>query len=168
MPSIEVDGLTFSFPSGWRVAKYDEWTYYRRYFSRLRNDIKAIDLLAIDTNRTAWLIEAKDYRRSRRTKPTDLVEEVRDKVISSIAGLMAAKFKANIRVESDMARRVTKSAQLRVVLHVEQPIRHSKLFPRPIKLADIQQKLKSALKCIDAHPRVVESIRMGTLSWTVR
>lgn len=167
MAEIAVDSLVFDFPAGWRVSKYDGWSYYRNQFSRIDQGIAAVDLVAVDVDRVLWMIEAKDYRQNRRTKPTCLASDMRSKVLSTLAGLVAAKFRANDRAESDMAIRSVKAKSLRIVLHIEQPATHSRLFPRAIKLADVQQKLKSMLRSIDAHPLVVESSRMGPLSWVV-
>lgn len=167
MSTVSVDSLVFSFPVGWRVSKYDDWSYYRNQFSKIGSGIAAVDLIAIDVNRVVWLIEAKDYRAHKRTKPSCLAGEMRNKVIFTLAGIIAAKFRANDRAECDMAIRSVKAKKLRVVLHVEQPAISSRLSPRAIKLADVQQKLRSMLKSIDAHPLVVESSSMGPLSWVV-
>jgi len=167
MPTFTVDSLVFTFPVGWRVSKYDDWAYYRNQFSKIDNGITAVDLIAVDVDKVIWMIEAKDYRLHGRTKPTCLASDMRSKVLSTLAGLVAAKFRANDRAESDMATRSVKAKKLRIVLHIEQPATNSKLFPRVIKLADVQQKLKSMLRSIDAHPLVVESSRMGPLSWDV-
>ena len=70
MTNIEVDGLTFTFPDSWKVSKYDDWAFYRNQFSKIKNGIKAVDLLAIE-NQVTWLIEVKDYRTSRREKTVD-------------------------------------------------------------------------------------------------
>lgn len=168
MAKVPVDSLVFDFPAGWRVSKYDDWSFYRNQFSRLRKGVKAVDLLVVDNSKVAWLIEAKDYRTHTRTKTTCISEEFRDKILDSLAGITSAKFNATDREEIDVARRCLKAKKLRVVLHIEQRVTGSKLFPRAIKLADIKQKLRAMLKCVDAHPLVVESSRMGSLLWTVR
>jgi hypothetical protein len=54
-----------------------------------------------------------------------------------------------------------------LILHLEQPAKHSKRFPRAINPANVRQKLRQLLKPIDAHPVVAESARMGTLEWRV-
>jgi hypothetical protein len=57
MPVIKsVDGLTFTFPDGWEVEKYDDWKYYRSHFSKQMDGIKAVDLLALGPGRVAYLI----------------------------------------------------------------------------------------------------------------
>jgi hypothetical protein len=56
---------------------------------------------------------------------------------------------------------------LRVVLHLEQPATHSKLFPRAIDPANVLMKLRQLVKAIDPHPLVVETHQMASLSWSV-
>lgn len=167
MTRIDVDGLTFDFPTGWRASKYDEWSFYRNQFARMRGAIKAVDLIA-DDGATAWFIEVKDYRTHARTKPTELGLEVHQKVFDTLAALLPASANANDADERAFARGALRLRKLRVVLHVEQPVKHSKLFPRPIDPANLKQKLRRLLKAIDAHPFVAERTRMGSLGWTVR
>ena len=58
---------------------------------------------------------------------------------------------------------------LRVVLHLEQPAKHSKLFPRAIDPADIQQKLRKLVKAIDPHPLVTEKATCpDRVPWSVQ
>ncbi|MGZ4970941.1 MAG: hypothetical protein ACXV8O_02465 [Methylobacter sp.] len=94
MQRFNVDGLNFDFPNDWQVSKYDDWSFYRNQFSRMRNGIKSLDLLAIDPNKTAWLIEVKDYRINSRTKPSDLGEEIAHKVFDTLAAIIPAKIHA--------------------------------------------------------------------------
>lgn len=167
MPNFDVDGLEFEFPEGWQVGKYDEWAFYRKQFSRMRNDIKAIDLLAVDADRNTWLIEVKDYRRNPRTKPSDLADEVAQKVFDTLAALLPARANANNTMERDLARAATGCERLRVVLHLEQPAKHTRLRPRAIDPANVQKKLKQLLKPVDAHPLVLEMGRTGGMAWGV-
>ena len=66
-----------------------------------------------------------------------------------------------------MAKALLGARQYRVVLHLEQPLKHSRLRPRAINPADIQQKLRQLIKPIDAHPIVVERSDMNSLVWKV-
>lgn len=168
MTEIQVDSLTFTFPCSWKVSKYDEWAFYRNQFSKMRFgiSIKAVDLVAID-DEMIWLIEAKDYRSHRRTKSIDLADEVAQKVFCTLAAILPAKINASDTSEQDFSKKAVRCQQLRVVLHLEQPIKHSKLFPRAIDPAKVQLKLRTLIKPIDPHPMVVESTRMRGLQWTV-
>lgn len=168
MINIQVDGLTFTFPASWRISKYDDWAFYRNQFSKMWNGIKAVDLLAIESQVT-WLIEVKDYRTSPRTKVLDLADEVAQKVFSTLAAMLPAKVNASVNEERNFAVEVVRATTLRVVLHLEQPqpLKHSKLFPRAIDPSNVQLKLRTLIKPIDPHPKVVESTQMQGLAWTV-
>ena len=89
------------------------------------------------------------------------------KVRDSLAALVAAKINANDNDEQQLASRALTVKKIRVVLHLEQPEKHSKLFPRAIDPAQIQQKLKQLIKAVDPHPLVLESARMRCVAWTV-
>jgi hypothetical protein len=167
MQSFNVDGLNFDFPDDWQVSKYDDWSFYRNQFSRMWNGIKSLDLLAIDPDKTTWLIEVKDYRTNPRTKPSDLPEEIAHKVFDTLAAIIPAKVHATNATEKQLARAVSASRELRIVLHLEQPAKHSKLRPRAINPADVQQKIRQLLKPVDAHALVVEIGEMRKLAWQV-
>jgi hypothetical protein len=166
--AVIIEGnLKFSFPHDWNIAKYDEWSFYRNQFQKVRTGVKAIDILALGPGRCTWFIEVKDYRVHPRTKVVDLAEEVAEKICDTLAALLPASVNANDTNEKRFARKTLASRSLRVVLHLEQPGKHSKLFPRAIDPAKILQRLKQLLKAIDAHPKVLESGRMDNAAWTV-
>jgi hypothetical protein len=164
---ITVDTLQFHFPDEWPVVTcFDTWSFYRNQFQRLQG-IKAVDLIALDIRHCMWLIEVKDYRHHARTKAIELADEIAFKVVHSLAALLPAQANANDENERQMAKRCLSAHQLRVVLHLEQPIKHSKLFPRAIDPANLKQQLKQGLKAIDPHPLVLETTCMGNISWEV-
>jgi hypothetical protein len=167
MQRLLVDGINFDFPADWHVSKYDDWSFYRNRFTRMWSGITSLDLLAIGPEKTAWLIEVKDYRIHQRTKPIDIAHEVAHKVFDTLAALLPTKVNADDATEKSIACEITKAKRLRVILHLEQPAKHSKLFPRAINPANVRQKLCQLLRPIDAHPVVAESTRMGTLEWRV-
>lgn len=167
MPTVQVDGLQFDFPNSWATSKYDSWGFYRAQFSVMWDGIKAVDLLALDPDRTAWFIEVKDYRSHARTKPSELGGEVAGKVFDTLAAMLPAKLNSNDAEEVKMATAVLGAKKLRVVLHLEQPKKHSALRPRAIDPANVLQTMRRLLKPIDAHPIVAETTRMGSLAWSV-
>lgn len=167
MKPLDVDGLTFVFPDGWTAQKYDEWSFYRNQLVRVRDGIKAIDVLAMAPDHVAWFIEAKDYRVNQRTKPSALPDEVSRKVLDTLAALLPARLNATVPEEQDLASALLAAKGLRVVLHLEQPRKHSRLRPRAIDPAAVKQQLKRLLKPIDAHPVVSETHAMGSLAWRV-
>lgn len=169
MPVVIDEGrLSFSFPDKTLASQYDEWTFYSNRFNSAFGGTKAVDIIHVDAEGTAWLIEAKDYRASRRTKPSDLGDEIALKVRDTLTGLVAARFQAQDALEKRAAKKVLKARQLRVVLHLEQPQKPSKLFPQVINPANIKQQLKQLLKSVDPHPVVVNRQSLKTtMNWTV-
>ena len=167
MTDVQVDGLTFTFPPSWRVSKYDEWAFYRNQFFKMWPGIKAIDLIAIE-GQTIWFIEVKDYRQYCRTKPINLAEEVAKKTFCTLAAMLPAKGNASDLSERRFAEEVTRGQRLRVVLHLEQPVKSSRLFPRAIDPSKVQLQLRGLIRPIDPHPMVVEATQMQGLAWTVR
>jgi hypothetical protein len=167
MPTIVEGNLTFTFSNGWNVSKYDDWAHYRKQFINVGKTVKAIDVLAIEPTVCCWLLEVKDYRQYARTKAINLADEIAQKVCDTLAGLVSAQFWANDATEKSTARQALRVQILKVVLHLEQPAKHSKLFPRAINPAVVQQQLKQLIKAIDPHPRVVEKAAMPGIPWQV-
>ena len=159
--------LTFTFPGGWLAMKFDDSSFYRNQFQRACGGAKAIDILAVELQRCFWVIEVKDYRRYPRTKAINLADEIAFKVRDSLAAIVAASVNANNKAEKQIAQHALRCPRLRVVLHLEQPAKHSKLFPRAIDPANVQQKLKQLIKAIDPHPLVLEMDRMASVAWKV-
>lgn len=156
---ITEGNLNFTFKQGTEASKYDDWVFYRNQFNSAFGGTKAVDIICVDT-RTAWLIEIKDYRLHARTKPQDLAAEVAQKVRDSIAGLVAAAANANDQDEKILARKLLSKRSWRIVLHLEQPVKTSKLRPKAINPADVLNKLKNLLKTIDPHPLVVDNSQL--------
>jgi hypothetical protein len=172
MPRINVDGLLFTFRDQWVATKYDEWTFYRNRWSRMWNNIKAVDLLAVGPDGTGWLIEVKDYTsmdhdEDERPAASDLGRVVANKVFDTLAAMLPARVNAMDDDEKKIASSMAGSKKLRVVLHLEQPLTKSRLRPRAIDPANIRQKLKQLLKPIDPHPIVVAMRLMGDVEWEV-
>jgi hypothetical protein len=159
--------LVFQFPVSWKATQFDTWSFYRNQFQNVCNGAKAVDIIAISPDTCVWFIEIKDYREHRRAKDISLEDETADKVRDTLAALLPAGVNANESCEQQMAREVLTANRLRVVLHLEQPAKHSKLFPRAIDPANIKQQLKRLLKAVDPHPQVVEISCMGQCPWTV-
>lgn len=160
--------LTFTFPPESTASKYDEWSHYRNQFNSAFGGTKAVDMVYADAP-VAWLIEVKDYREHRRTKTIDLADEIAEKIRDTLAGLVSAQLYANDADEKQTAKTLLRCNQLRVVLHLEQPEKHSKLRPRAIDPAAVLKKLKLLIKAVDAHPCVVDQHRLKPeMSWQVQ
>jgi hypothetical protein len=159
--------LQFTFGSLCQAEKYDDWSFFRNQFQNTCGGAKAVDFICLSRN-TSWLIEVKDYRQHKRTKPQDIGDEIAIKVRDTLAGLVAAKVNATNPDEKTFAKKALQSKTIKVVLHLEQPEKHSRLFPRAIDPASVTQSLKRQLKAIDAHPRIVNRTKIAAnMDWTV-
>ena len=168
MPTILEGQLRFVFPDDWRATAVEKWSFYRNQFQSVCGGTKVVDMVAVESKKCLWKIEAKDYRLHRRTKTIDLAEEIAIKIRDSLALLIAASANANDPDEKEMARAALKCPRLRVILQLEQPAKHSALFPRAIDPANVQQRLKQLVKAIDPHPLVLEMGRMLGVAWMVQ
>jgi len=61
-----------------------------------------------------------------------------------------------------------KPQQLRVVLHLEQPLKYSKLFPQVIDSANAPGKLRKMLRAIDPHAQIFSQHNTPKYLWRVR
>jgi hypothetical protein len=164
---VTEEKLVFQFPASWKATQFDTWSFQRDQFQNVCNGAKAVDIIAISPDLCVWFIEIKDYREHRRAKNLSVEDETAYKVRDTLAALLPAGVNANESCEKQMALEMLTADRLRVVLHLEQPARHSKLFPRAIDPANIKQQLKRLLKAVDPHPQVVEMSYMGQCPWTV-
>ncbi|MCE8012941.1 hypothetical protein [Billgrantia desiderata] len=159
--------LAFTFADGVEASQYDDWSFYRNQFIAVCGGTKAVDFVCLDEDQV-WLIEVKDYRQHRRTKAIDLGDEVADKVRDTLAGLVAAGCNANDAEEQRLAGLALRRSRLRVVLHLEQPLNPSRLFPLAVKPDTVLMKLKQRLKAVDPHPRIVDQQSLtADMPWTV-
>jgi hypothetical protein len=101
--------------------------------------VKAVDILAVDPEQTGWLIEVKDYSRHPRTKPSELGQEIADKVFDTLAALLPAKVNARDEIERGLANSLASARKFRVALHLEQPATTSRVRPHIISPADIRK-----------------------------
>lgn len=165
--SLREGRLTFHFPDNASVSQYDDWAFYRRQFNACFGGTKAIDFLYVDAEVT-WLIEVKDYRAHRRSKAINLGDEVAIKVRDTLAGLAAAQCNANDQEERRLASQALQGRRFNVVLHLEQPEKQSKLFPRAVDPANVKIKLKQTLRAVDCHPKIVNQNNLtANMGWTV-
>lgn len=166
MTVITENHLIFVFPEHWEAAKYDDWTYYRKQFQNTFGGAKGVDIVAISPppSEVLWLIEIKDYRNSNHGLPSQLPETIARKVRDTLAGLVAAKFNADDVTEKRFAEKALKMKDIRLIFHLEQPRKHSKLFPKAIKHETIHLKLRQLLKSVDPRLKVLS---MGTTAASV-
>jgi hypothetical protein len=160
--------LAFEFPAGWTVCKYDEWTFFVEHFQKVCDGAKGMDIVAVAPNGCLWLIEIKDYRAGPRDKPMELAVEIAHKVRDTLAGIAAARVRANVEAERSAAERSCRCGDIKVVLHLEQPATPTRTHPIE-DASKLRQKLKQLLRGIDPHPKVV-SMAEGSekFRWTVQ
>ncbi len=169
MTTIREGRVSWTFGGDWVATKYDDWSFYRNQFTGLGGSSKAVDILALDpATKVLWMVEAKDFTTEPRdpTKP-ELWLEVAQKARDTLAGIIAAA--CATCDQQALARLLLGADKLRVVLHVEQPSKPSKLFPQSYDPADLLDKLKAAVRPIDPHPRVVDATSTSvpwTAEWT--
>jgi hypothetical protein len=169
MPSITEGNLTFEFPAGWEVSKPDGWSFYRNQFQSVCTSTRAVDVLAVEPGEAcAWYVEVKDYRRHVRAKTEHVADETACKVRDSLALVAAASVNANDDDEKAQALHALRCGRIRVVLHLEQPAKPSRLFPRKIDVANTQQRLRQRVRAIDPHAIARETSLMDGCGWTVR
>lgn len=156
--------IELRFAEGWVASKYDEWPFYRDHVARGIEGTKAVDVVALALDSTLWLVEIKDYRAHGRTKPMDLADEVAIKVRDTLAGIFIAAKSPSEHTYRGSARRGLAASRIRVVLHLEQPARPSRLTPHVVNPVNLQQKLKQLLRAVDAHPLVVD-LTTPSLPW---
>jgi hypothetical protein len=167
MTNLSEGRLTFIFDAGCGASAYDKRSFFRNQYQSVCGSSKGVDFLCID-NGVLWLIEIKDYRRRNTPKPSNLAPDVARKMRDTLAGLMAAQCHANDAAERDFARRAARAGRLRVVIHVEQPEKISRLFPRAVDPADLKIQLEKLLKAIDPHPAIVDQHNLQpAMNWTV-
>ncbi|MDI9336705.1 MAG: hypothetical protein QM520_06725 [Gammaproteobacteria bacterium] len=79
---VQVEKLYFQFPANWQVGRYDQWKFYRHVSGQ---GVKAVDVIAVSPEKTAFLIEVKDYRHPQAAKPSDLPKQLAQKVYDTLA-----------------------------------------------------------------------------------
>lgn len=164
----DVDGQRLTVPADWWVWKYDDSSFHRNQFQGFAGGSKAMDAVALAGDGTLWLIELKDYRRHRRTKPGSVFAEVTAKVRATLAGLAAARVRANDQHERLQAQQAMSCSQIRVALQLAQNTRPSRLFPQVVDPQDAQLVLKRELRAVDPHAVcVVGSLNDRRLPWTI-
>jgi hypothetical protein len=175
---ITENRLSFEFPDDWIVSKFDDWTFYRQQLAALMNGISALDILALDTEKTLWLIEVKDYRMHSKAHPNDLHDfsdqeeliKLTDKIILKILGTCSTLLPATIYAsdqEKTCAAAFLTAKKLCVVLHIEydrNSIHTSNLS------VNLYQKLRKKLKkgAVGREPLIISIHDMQNVAWQVR
>ena len=164
----DIDGKRFAFPEGWQVLKYDDCSFHRNQFQSFAGGSKALDAVAVAPDRTVWLIEVKDYSRSRRSKACTVFSEVAAKVRATLAGLAVARVRANDNDERDFAHEAMGASSLRVALHLDQPGQSSRLFKQVIDPKTARTQLRREVRAVDPHAVCCgHGVERTLMPWTV-
>jgi hypothetical protein len=153
---LDEGALRFRFPDGWGVRKLDETSFFKKRFQSfakppIGEGSKSVDFVAYDPEDVdLWLIEVKDFRIQPRGKKSELTLEIALKVRDSLACIHAMASLAGCDDEH-FAKRALRKHHIRVVLHIEQPAKPSKLKPAASDIATLKQKLKQAMRAVDPH-----------------
>lgn len=159
--------IGFQFPGGWHVVRPGTSGFYRRHFQDFCGGQKEMDFLLADPDGALWMLEVKDYTTDTRCKPQDLMDEVAAKVRDSLALLAAASAKdwTDPATIGSFARSALPPTQIHVVLHLENPVKPSRLFPGAKRAADPTQLLRTKLRCVDARALVVSTHGPTSVPW---
>lgn len=166
--TADVDGFQLTVPNGWWVWKYDESRFHQNQFQSFSR-VKAVDAVALEHGHTLWLIEVKDYRRNKRSKPSSVFDEVASKVRDTLAGLAVARVRAMEQQERVRARQALNCTEIRVVLQLAQSGNPHRLFPQVVDPLDGALKLKKAVKQVDSAPILAAGsvgAQNAALRWT--
>jgi len=166
MTTINEDKLEFSF--NFDAIKLDDTNYYRNQFQKIQNNLKVIDILAID-NQKNYFIEIKDYTypNTKSIKQIELIDAIIKKVICSLSMLYPMSYKAKDEEEREIAKQFFNKKSLTIVLHIEKPPITTKLEQSKWDFSELQMKLKKRLKNISNSVKVVSIKKMQKVPWSV-
>jgi hypothetical protein len=156
MKSFDEGALRFAFPDAWRVCRLDGTSFFKKHFQSFAKSpdgkgSKSVDFVAFGPGEgSLWLIEVRDYRAEPRTKPTEIFHEIAEKVRDSLACIHAMASVAGGE-DQQFGRRALRQYRVRVVLHLEQASKPSKIKPYIADPATLRQKLKQVLRAVDPH-----------------
>ena len=168
MPRLIIGGLAFTFPNGWTASVYDEWRFYRRDFIGICIGTRAVDILVLPPNGDClWLVEVKDYRTHPREKPGGFAEVIAQKTRDTLAGLAAARLRADLPREQRVAHQALRCNRIRVIFHLETPTAGPDVGMWLTVRGNVQNKMRTLLGSVDPDAQVVSMSRTTQLPWTV-
>lgn len=166
--TIEIQEEMLCFNFEFYAIKFDDSQYYREHFIKIKNNIAAVDILAVNDS-IGYLIEIKDYKHpdTKNLTPSELIEITVNKVISTLAAILLMKNNAVNEDEKTIAKKFSKVSQIQIVLHIEKPPPRRTLKQSCWDFQAIEKSLKKRLKPIDAHPKIVSKENLKGLPWEV-
>lgn len=163
---IEEDNLRFNFE--FNAIKFDDTQYYKKHFQGIKNNIQAVDILAVNDS-IGYLIEIKDYTYpdTKNLTQNELIETMVSKVVSTLSVILPMKNNASVIEEKEIAKIFSRTEQIRIIFHIEKPPKRRTLKQSTYNFQKMEIALKGKLKPIDAHPKVVSKENLKGLPWTV-
>jgi len=164
--------LIFTFPDDWNVSKFDDTSFYRNRVEKL-NGIKAVDIIARN-NDSLQFIEVKDFRTHRientqRQKNGELVIEVAQKFVSTIAALLGSRRWGLEEFTPYNACLNLNEQSIEVILFIERDETERTLMRAKLTLADLKDKLKKLLVAYKVQCKVYDRNNLPAhIVWTVR
>ena len=162
--------LKFNFPTSFNVISFDDSNYYREYFIKIDNGLKAIDILAINNSQN-YMIEVKDYTHpdTKNLSENQLIEDIFKKIICSLSAIYLMSLKANIQDEKDIANKFLENNELFIIFHIEIPPKRKGLRQSTFNIPILQQALRKKLKFITnkTNIKVVTKANLQNLPWSV-
>lgn len=155
--------MRFDFPPGWLAEQYDARnSFYRRQRFEGIDKSKAVDIVAVNpSKRELWLIEVKDFRAFPKRDTQDIIGIFIQKIRDTLAGILTAAFR-----ENGFYKTAIRQEHVRVVFHLEQPEKPSKLRPQLIEHVNGMIKLRQRIRAIDPHA-ILCDMKTPNIPWTV-
>lgn len=172
MTTITEGRLAFTFSPTALVLKYDNCSFYKDYFIKVNNGIKAVDFIVSD-NHKAYLIEVKDYTHpgTKKVKPTALIDDIVKKIIDTLASIICMKnHSRSTPEEQKVASSLCNSQAIIFIFHIELPTtRGTDLFGARYNPQNLEIKIKSKLNRIELNMITVNIKKTSTrgLPWRV-
>jgi len=160
--------LTFSFSEKIDAIKFDDTVFYRKKFSKIKNNIKAVDMIAVES-KNVYLIEVKDYTHPNTISinQCDLITTIINKVIFSLAAMLPMKNNASLEIEREIARKTSIANEIRIILHIELSPPRKTLKQSNFNLQNIEIKLRNKLKVISPRLKITTNKKAPDLPWSI-
>ena len=175
MATFKEGNLVFTFQTNLVILEYDKSVFHQTIRVPLKKS--GVDFVACRRKTPPpdfWLIEVKDFRVIRgapgEKNVSELPRTIAAKMLDTIEGLKDAANRAVNNEERMVSGLAANATKVRVVLHLE-PYEgtHTRLFPKNPSPANIMQKLKQLLDCLDSKPLVTSMATTGRsgVPWSV-
>ncbi|WP_441286832.1 hypothetical protein ACSRUE_31545 [Sorangium sp. KYC3313] len=120
--SLTEKSLRFDFDDDWKLCGTWDGTSASKYEIVQGKTPACVDLVAIDSTGSVYLIEVKDHAKHPRENEKPLPDVLRDKVHDTVMGVITETRRGDkTMLSTPLAHALVKGARVRVVLHLEEP-----------------------------------------------